>query len=97
MARACWGQGDISLFTFPHFHTMVVYFSGSEHAKRSTQTDNGMQRYRSSRPFSFPSTIRWDQVCLRACSRCAPGGVARNCLEQHLKHLKSDLEKLRIN
>lgn len=30
--------GDISLFTFPHFHTMIVYFSGSGHTKRYTQT-----------------------------------------------------------
>lgn len=30
--------GDISLFTFPHFHTMIVYFSGSGHTKRYAQT-----------------------------------------------------------
>lgn len=32
-----WG-GHISLFTFPHFQTMIVYFSGSGHTKRYTQT-----------------------------------------------------------
>lgn len=49
------GVGGILLFTFPHFHTTIVYFSGFKH----TQANSDMQRCPSSGPLSSLST-RWD-------------------------------------
>lgn len=46
------GVGGILLFTFPHFHTMIVYFSGFKH----TQANSDMQRCPSSGPLSSLST-----------------------------------------
>lgn len=50
------GWHTLSLFTFPHLHTMIVYFRDSEHIRWHTRANGDTQRYRPPRPPSFPST-----------------------------------------
>lgn len=70
------GGGHITfhISTFSHDDCVFQWFW----AHKKVHADSHMQRYRSSRPFFFPSTIWWDQICHRACSQYTPGGVAGN-------------------
>lgn len=82
--------GDISLFTFPHFYTMIVYFSGSGHTKRYTQTNRGTDHlFLSLFLQQYDGTKNATERVVSLMS--APGGAVRNCatLEHDLKYLKS--------